>query len=71
MEPPEEARQWLRQLLGMAPEESSPSRPLEAWAILGPALAAVHAEIIPAETEPATQMLFPELEGPRSGGSPR
>jgi hypothetical protein len=69
MEPPEEVRQWVSELVGLAPEESRLSRPLEAWAILGPALAAVHEATVPVETEPATQMVFPGLEGPQSEGS--
>jgi hypothetical protein len=64
MEPSEEVRQWVSDLVGIAPEEGRLSRSLEAWAILGPALAAVHGAAVPAETEPATQMVFPEMEGP-------
>jgi len=68
MEPPEEVRRWISELVGVAPEGDRLSRPLEAWAVLGPALAAVHGATIPVETEPATQMVFPELEGPQSEG---
>jgi hypothetical protein len=63
MEPPEEVRQWVSELVGMAPGEGPLSRSLVAWAVLGPALAAVHGAIVPVETEPATQMGFPGLEG--------
>ena len=69
MEPPEEVRRWVSELLGMASEGSRLSRALEAWAILGPALAAVHNATVPAETEPATQMVFPGLEEPQSEAS--
>jgi len=69
MEPSDEVRRWASELMGMAPEEDRLSRPLEAWAILGAALAAVHEAIVPAETEPVTQMVFPGLEGPQSEGS--
>ena len=62
MEPSKEIRQWHRGLLGIPPDEDDPSRPLEAWEVLGPALAVVHETNIPMETEPATQMLFPALE---------
>ncbi len=71
MEPPEEARQWLRDLLGIPSDESDASRPLDAWEVLGPALAAVHEASIPAETEPAIQMIFPDMEEPRPEGSAR
>ncbi len=63
MEPSEEVRQWIGELVGMAPEERRLSRSLEAWATLGPALAAVHGATVPMETEPAIQMGFPALEG--------
>jgi len=69
MEPPEEVRRWVSELLGMTPEENRLPRALEAWAILGPALAAVHSATVPAETEPATQMVFPGLEEPQSEAS--
>ena len=65
MEPSEEVRQWVGELLGIAPEEGRLSRSLGAWSELGPALAAVHSAILPAETEPATQMVLPGLEGHR------
>lgn len=74
MEPSDEVRRWASELMGIAPEEDRLSQPLEAWAILGPALAAVHGAIVPAETEPATQMVFHWLEGPqstRSDGRPQ
>ena len=64
MEPPEAVRQWVSELLGIAPEEGRLSRSLEAWAALGPALAAVHGATVAVETEPATQMILPGLEGP-------
>lgn len=69
MEPSEAVRQWVSELMGIAPEEGRLSRSLEAWTILGPALAAVHGATIPVEVEPATQMVFPGLEGPQPGGS--
>jgi len=62
MEPPEGVRQWVSELVGMAPGEGRLSRSLVAWAVLGPALAAVHGATVPVETEPATQMGFPGLE---------
>jgi len=69
MEPSEEVRQWVSELLGIAPEEGLLPLSLETWAVLVPALRAVHGASIPAETEPATQMVLPRLEGPQSGGS--
>jgi hypothetical protein len=69
MEPPEEVRQWVSELMGIPAEEGGLSRSLEPWAILGLALTAVHGAAIPAETEPATQMVFPGLESPQSEGS--
>lgn len=70
MEPPEEVRRWVSELVGIAPEESRLSRALEAWEKLGPALAAVHGATVPVETEPATQMVLPGLEGAESEGRP-
>ena len=70
MEPPEEVRRWVSELVGIGPEEGRLSRALEAWVMLGPALAAVHGATVPAETEPATQMVLPGLEGPQFEGSP-
>ncbi len=69
MEPSEEVRQWIGELVGMAPGEGRLSRSLEAWATLGPALAAVHGAIVPMETEPATQMGFPALGDLQPEGS--
>ena len=69
MEPSEEVRQWISELVGMAPGEGRLSRSLVAWAVLGPALAAVHGATVPMETEPATQMGFPALEGLQPEGS--
>ena len=69
MEPSEEIRQWVGELMGMAPEEGGLSQLLEAWATLGPSLQTVHAATVPMETEPATQLSFPELEvSPPEGG---
>jgi hypothetical protein len=68
MEPPEEVRQWLGELLGIAPEEGRLPLSLETWAVLGPALRAVHGAAVAAETEPATQMVLFRLEGPHSAG---
>lgn len=59
MEPPEQVRQWIGELLGMTSEGDSLRKPLEAWAVLGPALAAVHAATVAAETEPATVLVIP------------
>jgi hypothetical protein len=69
MEPPEEVRQWVSALVGIAPEESRLSRSLEAWAVLGAALASVHGAAVPVETEPATQMVLLGSEGPQSEDS--
>jgi hypothetical protein len=69
MEPSEEVRKWVSELMGMPAEEGRLSRSLTPWAILGPAITAVHAATIPAETEPAIQMVFPGLESPQSEGS--
>ena len=63
MEPPEEVRQWVSELVGIAPEEGRLVRSVEAWALLIPALEAVHGVTVPVETEPATQMVFPGTEG--------
>ena len=69
MEPSEEVRQWISELVGMAPGEGRLSRSLVAWAVLGPALAAVHGATVPAETEPVTQMVLPGLQGAQAEGS--
>ena len=69
MEPSEDVRQWVSELLGIAPEEGRLPLSLEAWAVLGPALAAVHGATVPAETEPATQMVLPGLQGAQAEGS--
>jgi len=62
MDPPQEVRQWVSELVGMAPEKGRLARSLVAWAVLGPALAAVHGEPVPVEAEPATQMVLPGVE---------
>lgn len=62
MEPPEEVRRWISDLLGIVPEGDRLSWPLEAWGILGPALDTVHRATVPMETEPATQMVLSGLE---------
>ena len=69
MEPPEEVRQWVSELVGIAPEEGRLARSVEAWALLIPALEAVHGATVPVETEPATQMVFPGTEGLEPEGS--
>ena len=61
MEPPEQVRQWVRGLVGLAAEGDRPEGPLPAWAVLGPALAAVHGATIPVETEPATVLVIAGL----------
>ena len=70
MEPPEEVRRWVSELGGIGPEEGHLFRALEAWEKLGPALAAVHEATVPPETEPATQMVLPGLEGGEPEGGP-
>jgi hypothetical protein len=69
MEPPEEVRQWVSELFGIASEEGRLPLSLETWAALGAALAAVHGATVPVETEPATQMALPGLLGLQSNGS--
>jgi hypothetical protein len=69
MEPPEEVRQWVSELFGIAPEEGRLPLSLETWAVLGAALAAVHGATVPVETEPATQMVLLGLQGLQSNGS--
>ena len=69
MEPPEEVRQWISELVGIAPEEGRLARSVEAWAILVPSLEAVHGATVAVETEPATQMVLPGTEGLEPGGS--
>ncbi len=59
VEPPEQVRQWVREVVGLAPPGDRPEGPLPAWAVLGPALAAVHGASIPVETEPATLLVIP------------
>ncbi len=72
MEPPDDVRQWVEELLGVRPEADRAGRPLEAWAVLGPALAAVHEATIPVETEPATVLVVPSADEHRTepGGLP-
>ncbi len=68
MEPPEETRRWVGELVGITADEHL-ARSGEAWTTLGPALTAVHEALVSAETEPAVQMLFPAVEEPPSGKS--
>jgi hypothetical protein len=68
MEPSEEVRRWISELLGIVPEGDRLSWPLDAWGILEPALDAVHRATVPMETEPATQMVLHGLEGATSEG---
>ncbi len=67
MEPPEEVGRWVSELLGAPLGEDGP-RLAQAWAALGPHLAAVHRAPVPAETEPAVRMLFPPLEDEAAAG---
>jgi hypothetical protein len=69
MEPPEEARRWISELM-MVPVDDHLARSRQAWATLGPALAAVNEAPMPAETEPAVQMLFRAALEPPIAGSP-
>lgn len=73
MEPPAAVRKWMGELAGVAPEGEGPAKPLEAWAVLGPALAAVNAAAVAMETEPATVLAIPgspEVQtGPWPGGA--
>ena len=62
MEPTREVREWFRGLWG-APDDEEAGRELEAWPRLESALAAVHGASVPMETEPATQLLLPGVEG--------
>jgi len=59
VEPPEQVREWVRELVGLAAGGDRPGGPLTAWAVLGSALAAVHGASIPVETEPATLLVIP------------
>ncbi|MBI2163515.1 MAG: hypothetical protein HYU32_05170 [candidate division NC10 bacterium] len=59
MEPPQQMRQWIGELLGMPLEGDSTRKPLEAWSVLGPALAAVHGATVAMETEPVTVLVIP------------
>ena len=68
VEPPEQVRQWVQEVLGLSQEEHRARTPLALWAVLGPALAAVHEASFPPETEPATLMVVPGVDGPRSAG---
>jgi hypothetical protein len=69
MEPSEEARRWISELVGV-PVDEHLARCRQAWATLGPALAAVNETPISAETEPAVQMLFRGVVEPPVAGSP-
>ncbi len=69
MEPSEEVRQWVSELLGIAPEEGRLPLSLQTWVLLGPALAAVHGATVPVETEPAIQMVLLGLQGLQSNRS--
>ncbi len=64
MEPPEQVRQWIGELLGMTLEGDSTRKPLEAWTMLGPALAAGHGATVAMETEPATVLVIPGSSEP-------
>jgi hypothetical protein len=68
MEPPEQVRQWIHELLGVRLEEDWTERSLGVWAVLGPALAAVHEATFPVETEPATLLVVPSADEPQSEG---
>ena len=63
MEPSEEARRWISELAGV-PADEHLARSRQAWATLGPALAAVNEAPVPAETEPAVQMLLRAVAQP-------
>lgn len=63
MEPSEETRRWISELVGV-PVDEHLARSHQAWATLAPALAAVHEASVPEETEPAVEMRFP------AGGEP-
>jgi len=67
MEPPEQVRQWIGELLGMTLEGDSTRKPLEAWTMLGPALEAVHGATVAMETEPATVLVIPGSGDPGTG----
>ncbi|GEM_PF-3489728 len=67
MEPPEQVRQWIGELLGITLEGDSTRKPLEAWTMLGPALAAVHGATVAMETEPATVLVIPGSGGLGTG----
>lgn len=67
MEPPEQVRQWIGELLGMPSEGEGSRMPLEAWSVLGPALASVHAASVAMETEPATVLMIPGSGDPGTG----
>lgn len=59
MEPPEQVRQWIGELLGMPLEGDSTRKPLEGWTMLGLALEAVHGATVAMETEPVTVLVIP------------
>ncbi|HSC72190.1 MAG TPA: amidase, partial [Candidatus Methylomirabilis sp.] len=69
MDPSEETRRWISELVGV-PVDEHLERSCQAWAALGAALAAVTEAPVPAETEPAVQMRFPALVEPPAAKSP-
>ena len=69
MEPSEETRRWISELVGV-PVDEHLERSREAWAALGPALAAMTEAPVSAEAEPAVQMRFPALLEPPVARSP-
>ncbi len=69
MEPSEEARRWISELVRV-PVDQHLARSRQAWATLAPALAAVNEAPVPAETEPAIQMLFRAVLEPPVARSP-
>jgi len=58
MEPRQDARRWIGELLG-AGVDGDLSRAAEAWATLGPDLAAILQAAVPAETQPALMLRIP------------
>jgi hypothetical protein len=69
MEPSEEARRWISELVGV-PVDEHLERSGQAWVALGPALAAVNEAPVPAETEPAVQMLVRPIAEPPVARNP-
>lgn len=67
MEPPEQVRQWIGELLGMPLEGDSTRKPLEGWTMLGLALEAVHGATVAMETEPVTVLVIPGSGDPGTG----